>query len=363
MLSTDLQLMAGALLIGLIAQWITALFLKNWFKQIDFKTLHFNLTPAITPLQLLIPVLAVSLTLPLLHLSDHIRHIVEHFVQLWIMGCLGFLLTRVVQIARGALLKRYEVANNDFHARRVYTQVRIIEHILVLLIWVLTLALMIMTFSQIKEIGISIFTSAGIMGIVIGFAAQKTLGNVIAGIQIAISQPIRLEDSVLVEGEFGTIEEITLTYVVVCLWDLRRMIVPISYFIEKPFQNWTRTSTDMLGTVFFYVDYTVPMEAMRKELTNVLENSPLWGKKVNGLQISDIKEKTIEVRALMDAVDATKLWDLRCEVREKLLSFLKNKHPESLSKVRVNLSSDSNIFKNKKQGEVYEQSYSAQPHV
>jgi small-conductance mechanosensitive channel len=175
------------------------------------------------------------------------------------------------------------------------------------------------------------------VSVIIGIAAQKSLGNVLAGIQLAVSQPIRLEDAVIVEGEWGWIEEITLTYVVIRIWDLRRLIVPISYFIEKPFQNWTRTSADLIGTVFLYTDYTVPVEEIRQELTRVLEKSPNWDKKVNVLQVTDMKEHTVELRILASAVDSSIAWNLRCEVREKLLEFLQKNYPSALPRTRVSL--------------------------
>jgi small-conductance mechanosensitive channel len=212
-----------------------------------------------------------------------------------------------------------------------------ITNIINVLIALFTFSFILMTFSEVRHIGVSILASAGIFGVVLGFAAQKTLGNFIAGIQIAIAQPIRLDDVVIIEGEWGWIEEITLTFVVVRIWDLRRMVVPISYFLEKPFQNWTRTSADLLGTVFIYTDYTVPVDEMRKELTRILESSPKWDKKVNVLQVSDTTDRSVELRALMSAADSPTAWDLRCEVREKLLEFLQKRFPGSLPRTRVEM--------------------------
>jgi small-conductance mechanosensitive channel len=192
-----------------------------------------------------------------------------------------------------------------------------------------------MTFDKIKQLGTAILASAGVIGIVVGFAAQRTIGTFIAGLQIAFTQPIRVDDVVIVEGEWGRIEEITLTYVVVKIWDLRRLIVPITYFIEKPFQNWTRVSADILGTVFIYVDHTVPTNSIRKELQRILEASENWDKKVCVLQVTNATERTVELRALMSAPDASIAWSLRCEVREKLLEYLQKKYPGSLPKLRV----------------------------
>jgi small-conductance mechanosensitive channel len=172
---------------------------------------------------------------------------------------------------------------------------------------------------------------------VIGFAAQKTLGNLLAGIQIAITQPIRIDDVVVVEGEWGRIEEITLTYVVVRIWDLRRLVLPIGYFLEKPFQNWTRVSADVLGTVYLVVDYTVPVDEIRAQLERIVRESNLWDRKVCGVQVTDASERGIEVRALVSAADSSKAWDLRCEVREKLIAFLQQNYPGSLPRVRAEI--------------------------
>jgi small-conductance mechanosensitive channel len=177
--------------------------------------------------------------------------------------------------------------------------------------------------------------SAGVAGIVIGFAAQRSLGTLLAGFQIALTQLIRIDDVVIVEGEWGRIEEITLTYVVVNIWDQRRLIVPVTYFLEKSFQNWTRTSVELLGTVELYVDYSMPLDALRAELTRILEASKLWDRRVNVLQVTDAREHAVQVRALVSAADAGSAWDLRCEVREGLLRFLQQHHPDSLPRLRL----------------------------
>ncbi len=174
-------------------------------------------------------------------------------------------------------------------------------------------------------------------GIIIGFAAQRSLGNLLAGFQIAFTQPIRLDDAVLVEGEFGNIEEITLTYVVVRIWDERRLVLPINYFIEKPFQNWTRKTSELLGVVMLYTDYTIPVESLRLELTRLLQSSSLWDGKVNGIQVTDATSTTIQLRALMSARNSGEAFDLRCYVRENLIRYIKENYPESLPKTRAEI--------------------------
>jgi small-conductance mechanosensitive channel len=201
-----------------------------------------------------------------------------------------------------------------------------------------TTASMLMVFDAVRQLGTSILASAGVAGIIVGFAAQRSIATVLAGFQIAMTQPIRLDDVVIVENEWGRIEEITLTYVVVLIWDQRRLIVPINYFIEKPFQNWTRISADLLGTVYLYTDYTVPVSALREELDRILAGTKLWDGRVKGIQVTDAKENVLEVRVLVSAADASAAWDLRCLVREKLVDFLQRTHPDSLPRTRAEVS-------------------------
>jgi small-conductance mechanosensitive channel len=199
---------------------------------------------------------------------------------------------------------------------------------------------MLMTFPQIRQLGASLLASAGVAGIVLGLAARPTISNFIAGLQIALTQAIRLDDVVIVQGEWGRIEEITTTYVVVRIWDQRRLIVPFSQFIDQPFQNWTRTGAEILGTVFIYADYTVPVQAVREKLEGIVKGCPNWDGRVVGLQVTDARERTVELRALVSAADSSKAWDLRCEVREQLIRYLQESYPESLSRTRVELDQD-----------------------
>src|SRR5437667_7023535 len=221
-------------------------------------------------------------------------------------------------------------AEDNLFARRIYTQVSVIRKIIVTAVVIIATGSILMLFDPVRQFGTSILASAGIAGVVLGFAAQKTLGNVLAGIQIALTQPLLIDDIVVVEGEFGQIEEITLTYVTVRTWDLRRMILPITYFVEKPFQNWSRVSPEVLGTVILYLDYQAPIGELRKELKRLVENNPNLDKKVCGLPVTDFKQAAIERRALVSASKPGRVFDLRCEVREGLIEFLCHNHPESL---------------------------------
>jgi small-conductance mechanosensitive channel len=227
--------------------------------------------------------------------------------------------------------------SDNLRARAIHTQFGIVRKIAIVVIGVFALATVLMSFEEFRQLGAGILASAGLAGLVIGFAAQKTLGNLLAGIQIAITQPIRIDDVVVVEGEWGRIEEITLTYVVVRIWDLRRLVLPIGYFLEQPFQNWTRVSADVLGTVYLVVDYTVPVDEIRAQLERIVRESNLWDRKVCGVQVTGASEHGIEVRALVSAADSSKAWDLRCEVREKLIAFLQQNYPGSLPRVRAEI--------------------------
>ncbi|MBN2353195.1 MAG: mechanosensitive ion channel [Spirochaetales bacterium] len=219
--------------------------------------------------------------------------------------------------------------------RRIFTQVRIIKRIVATVVVFVAAAIILLQFKEISNLGTTLLASAGVIGIVVGFAAQRSLGTFFAGFQIALTQPIRIDDVVVVEGEWGTIEEITLTYVVVRIWDLRRLILPVTYFLEKPFQNWTRTSAAVMGTVFLYADYTAPVAALRDKLKEVVTADPLWDKKVCVLQVTDTRDRTVELRALVSAADSPSLWDLRCHVREELVRFLTETYPLSLPRFRA----------------------------
>lgn len=330
--------LSASFIAGLIASAIASFIISRWDRFFSTKSFKIRLTHIKKPLFFLIPALFVSAGVHFTPLSEKAIGLIKHGLMLYIIAACGWLLIKAVHIARDMILDRHDFgARDNLRARAIYTQTRVISNLLTGAVIILAVSFMLMSFPAVRQIGVSILASAGILGVVLGFAAQKTLGNVIAGIQIALAQPIRLDDAVVVENEWGWIEEITLTYVVIRIWDLRRLVVPISYFLEKPFQNWTRTSADILGSVLIYVDYTVPVEDIRIELGRILKNSPYWDKKVNVLQVTDISERTVKLRALMSAADSPTAWKLRCEVREKLLGFLQKKYPGSLPKTRVEL--------------------------
>ncbi len=334
----SLVMLLAALVVGIFIYLIAMFLLKRWQKSNILNKFKVKPGHIRGPLFSLLPAVCVMFILPMLRFSEDIQYVISHIVSPWLIVSIGWFLIGIVNAARETFLSQYDItAKDNLQARRINTQTRVIENVIDVIVVVLTVALVLMTFEKVRQLGTSLLASAGIIGVILGFAAQKTLGNFIAGLQIALAQPIRIDDVVIVEDEWGWIEEITLTYVVVRIWDLRRLVVPISYFIEKPFQNWTRTSADILGSVFIYADYTVPVKELRSELTRILEESTHWDKKVNVLQVTNATAQTVEIRALMSSVDSPTAWNLRCEVREKLLEFLQKRFPECLPRTRVEL--------------------------
>lgn len=290
------------------------------------------------PARLLLPLLAVMIVTPSLQFSAELREVLRHLLSLGFILGLFWLLANCAIALRDIILSRYDVnARDNLKARAVHTQVNVLLKITLVVIGVIGVASLLMTFEKIRQVGVSLLASAGVIGVIAGFAAQRSLATLIAGIQIAITQPIRLDDVVVVEGEWGRIEEITLTYVVVHIWDQRRLVLPVTYFLEKPFQNWTRATSELLGTVFIYADYSVSVESLREELKRILKGSAHWDGRAWALQVTAATERTLELRALMSAADSPSAWELRCEVREKLLTYLQQYHPHSLPRLRADI--------------------------
>jgi small-conductance mechanosensitive channel len=277
----------------------------------------------------------ITAVLPTLRIAPEVSLLLQRIASLSLIAMVGWLAISVVNLGGDILTLRYniEIADN-LAARRVQTQLRILKRTVNIILLVATVSIMLMTIPQVREFGVSLFASAGIAGIAVGLAARPTLSNLIAGLQIALAQPIRIDDVVIVEKEWGRVEEITATYVVVRIWDQRRLVVPLSYFIEKPFQNWTRRSAEILGEVFWYLDYTAPIDAMRKKLDDFARASKHWDGKLALIQVTNSDRYTIEVRALVSAANSSGAWDLRCEVREKMIAYLREHHPECLPRMR-----------------------------
>ena len=329
----SLVAVTGAAILGLGLHSVAFAILNQFSRRTASSLEDSLLCNAKGPLRAILRVLAILLTLPFVPLPPIVLDPLHHAFGLGLIAAMAWLAIKMITVVEDVLTAQHavDVADN-LAARRIRTQVEVLRQIVVFLVILVTLAVMLMTFPSIRHLGESLFASAGLAALVAGLAARSTFSNLIAGVQIAFTQPIRLDDVVIVEGEWGWVEEIRTTYVVVRIWDLRRLIVPLSYFIEKPFQNWTRQTSDLLGTVFLYTDYTIPVEEVRQEFHRVLESSKLWDGKVWGLQVTNTSERTMELRALMSAPNGSVAFDLRCFVREKLIQFLQQKYPESRRK-------------------------------
>ncbi|MDF3981742.1 mechanosensitive ion channel [Luteibacter sp. PPL201] len=264
--------------------------------------------------------------------------VLEHVVGVALIVAVTWFIVRCIGALEAAVTRFNPIDLEDnLRARRLQTQVRVLSRTAMVVVVVLGTAVVLMTFPGVRQFGASLLASAGLAGLAVGLAAKPVLGNLIAGIQIALTQPIRIDDVVIVEGEWGRVAEITSTYVVVKIWDERRMIVPLQYFIENPFQNWTRTSSQILGSVLLWFDYGLPLEPLRGELERLCKNAAEWDGRVMVLQVVDSNDKAMQVRALVSSADSGKSFDLRCKVREGLIAFVRREFPTFLPRYRADL--------------------------
>lgn len=286
--------------------------------------------------RLLLPLIALQLVWQAA--SDDLRHIgtVRHFNGLAVIaGTCWLLVAAIGGLADGVIAKHPADVEDNLTARRIATQARVLSRTAMTAVVMAGLAMVLMTFPGARQVGASLLASAGVVGLVAGIAARPVFSNMIAGLQIALAQPFRIDDVLIIEGEWGRVEEITGTYVVLKIWDERRLIIPLQWFIEHPFQNWTRTSSEILGTVFLYADYALPLEPLRAEFQRVLETAPEWDQRVSVLQLTDVTERTIQIRVLVSARSSGLAFDLRCRVREALVTFIQREYPDCLPQVRA----------------------------
>ena len=283
-------------------------------------------------------IFAVFIALPVAPLDHDFKFLLARCLAMAIIGLIGWAAIAALHISADIYLRRYRLdVEDNLLARKHNTQVRVLLRSVDVLLVLFTLGASLMTFQTVRQYGVSLFASAGVAGIIAGLAARPVLSNLMAGVQLAMTQPIRLEDAVIVENEYGNVEEIGSTYVVLRLWDLRRMIVPLTYFIEKPFQNWTRESSTLIGAVLINVDYRAPIGAIRDKAQAIVKASSRWDGRVFNVAVTDFKHDTMEVRILASAGNSGAVFDLRCEVREKLIDVLQREHPEALPRQRSEL--------------------------
>lgn len=333
----NILLIALAILAGMLLSALLSFFIRKKSEDRSQRGLVQSvLTHLTTPLSFLVPLFIFNNIIPLLQLPAGVRPFISKWTEVFLIIIFAWLVIRSIRIAQDIIHRKININTPDnFRQRQIITQLIYIRRVVVFIIVLLAIGAVLLTFETMRKVGTGLLTGVGIGGIIIGFAAQKSLGNLLAGFQIAFTQPIRIDDEVIIEGEFGRIEELTLTYVVVRIWDNRRMIVPINYFIEKPFQNWTRKTTEMLGTVYLYVDYSIPVAWLREELMKIVKDHPLWDKRVANLMVTDFKQEVMELRALVSAYSSGRAFDLRCEVREKLIARIQEVYPNSLPRKRV----------------------------
>src|ERR1700722_9061712 len=301
-------LVALAIIIGLILKFMLSLLLRR--KPRDNKpAFSFSrslLSRLSKPFSYFLPLVAFNFLLPRMKMRTDVAQFLNKATEILVAISFANVLIALIKVFEDYVYHTFDIDKADnLKERKIRTQLQFIRRLSVSLVIILTICAILLSFNNLRKIGTGLLTGVGVGGIIIGFAAQKSLGNFLAGFQIAFTQPLRIDDVLVVEGEWGRVEEITLSYVVLNIWDQRRLILPINYFVEKPFQNWTRNSADILGTVFIYLDYTMPLDPLRQELTRLLDGDPLWDRRVNVLQVTNTSERTMEVRALMSASNSS----------------------------------------------------------
>lgn len=272
--------------------------------------------------------IAVNLALQSPFFPEGLKAISAQVYWVALVVLIGWTCLVAVDVGAALHIRHYRIdVDDNLLARKHLTQVKILKRTVNVLIYIVTIGTAMMAFESVQKFGVSLFASAGVAGIAIGLAARPVLANIIAGLQIAITQPIRIDDVVVVENEFGNVEDIGGAFVVIRLWDLRRLVVPLSYFIEKPFQNYTRSEAALLAPVTFQLDPRVPVQAFRAEAEAIVKTAPLWDGKVFNVQVTELKDNIAELRVLVSAGNSGAAWDLRCDVREKILTWLQNEYP------------------------------------
>ncbi len=325
-----------AVVIGIVAHRVLYWLLARWAEH-----RHSTLAAAVVhrtcrPAAYIVPLVAILLAAPQLDLPPNWTSPALHLTGLLTIAAVAWTIIATIRLFGDIIIARHRVdVEDNLLARQLGTRVDILTRVVVTLVIVVALGAMAMTFPTIRTLGTTLLASAGVIGLVAGIAARPLFENLIAGVQLALTQPIRIDDVVIVEKQFGRIEEIHSTYVVVRLWDLRRMVLPLTYFISTPFENWTRRTANLIGEVYLFADYTVDVEAVRAQLPRILEGTALWDGQTQNVQVTDATDHAVQIRALVSARDSGTLWDLRCFVREKLIAYLRESQPDALPRLRL----------------------------
>ena len=323
--------------VGFLARFILLRFIRYWQTRDRklFKSLEKHLRGS---LFLFFPLLLINVGASYTNLHPDSLSFITTLINICIILSICSVLIRLTNVVQDMLFIRYDInLSNNLRARKIRTQIMYVKKVAIVVLVLFCVSLVLLSIPGVRKFGTTILAGAGVAGIIIGFALQKSLVNLFAGIQIAFTQPIKIDDAVVVEKEWGWIEEINLTYVVVRIWDLRRLVLPITYFTENAFQNWTRNNAQILGSVFLYLDYSMPLEPLRQHFEKILSETKLWDQQTQVLQVTDTSEKTMTIRLLMTAQNSPTAWDLRCYVREKMIEFIQQNYPHSLPRVRATL--------------------------
>ncbi len=325
-------------------------FLLRWLRKARFarsKEAQCLIARAAGPTRVAMVLVVLIAAVPAVRLAPTLTGTILSFLVAALVVTVGWGAVTGVGLASDLYLERFsEGLGENVLARKHVTQVRVLRRAAQVLIVLMTIAAVLMAIPGARQYGVSVFASAGAAGIIVGLAARPILSNLLAGLQIAITQPVKVEDAVVINGEWGWVEDITTTYIVVRIWDWRRLVVPLSWFLEQPFQNWTRESSSLIGSVHFWADYTVPIESLRQELERIVHASKLWDENVVVLQVVEATADAIQLRALASARNSGQAWDLRCEIREKMISYLQTQHPKALPHRRFHLAEGGEIERN-----------------
>jgi len=326
-----------AVALAIVFVYFLLKFIKHFFNHILF------VSYLKTSVYFLFIILFLSVSIPFTAFGQRYLEETEIFFKVAYISLLTLFLLQMVLFGSEKLRNYYLTSKDNANKKRkLLTQLKFGRRLALIVITLLGVCSVLMNFEGVKNLGISILTSAAILSVVITVAAQSTLANIFSGFQIAFSEPIRIGDALVVQGELGEVEDISLTYVSLLLWDKRRLILPISFLLKEPYQNWTHVSAELIGSIFLYVDYSLNLAPLRKKLNEILSASPLWNKKVNTLQVSNLTERTMELRVLISANNRNDAWDLRCLVREELIKFIQQNYPDSLPRAREEIISAKN---------------------
>ncbi len=333
----DIFLALSAIIVGLLIKGILAIVGKAYTKKNnEYSTIRSIIKHLGRPAEYFFPLLILNWAIPFMHFDAKTTTLLLKINGILLILSFAYLLMKLINVVQDYIIHQFDIKKTDnLRERKIRTQLQYLRKVIVFVITVLAIIAILLSFDSLRRIGAGLLTGVGVGGIIIGFAAQKSLGNLLAGLQIAFTQPLRIDDVLVVEGEWGRVEEITLTYVVINIWDKRRLILPITYFIEKPFQNWTRTTSSILGTASIFVDYAAPVDKIRTEFDRLIAAHPLWDKEAKALEVVNATDKVLELRCLMGANTSGDAWQMRCYIRENLVKFIQENHPEALPKVRA----------------------------